>query len=148
MKKIVLPLLIIVIAGFQVIAQIKVKSDGKIQLAYATNSSLLIDTYVHPSFPGYDNGRWGIEHFNGGLNFWIPWPNPVQNGGNYKLFIEDYTGYVGINEDNPSYDLDVNGDAHVYGQLYVSSDERFKSDINPLPVRWIKSGNWKGLLSK
>jgi hypothetical protein len=41
-----------------------------------------------------NNGAWAIENWDGGLNFWKPWP--TTNNGNYKMFIHDQ-GFVGIN---------------------------------------------------
>jgi len=43
-----------------------------------------------------NNGAWSIEHWDGGLNFWKPWPSS-SNWGNYKMFISDENANVGIN---------------------------------------------------
>ncbi len=88
---------------------------------------------------------WGIEHFNGGLNFWKPFPS--LNYGDYKLFIGD-NGDVGIgNMPDPSMKLHVFGnikggaflggwlyiDNHAeVGSLLITSDVRLKSNITPL----------------
>ncbi|MFN5848614.1 MAG: hypothetical protein ACK43K_09000, partial [Chitinophagales bacterium] len=39
------------------------------------------------------DNRWGIEEFDGGLNFWKPWP--TTNSGNYNMFLSN-DGKVGI----------------------------------------------------
>jgi hypothetical protein len=62
-----------------------------------------------------NNGTWGIEYVpaaNGspGLNFWKPWPSV--NSGNYYMFLSD-NGRVGINTNNPTAQLTVNGNMVV-----------------------------------
>lgn len=47
------------------------------------------------------------------------------NTGDWRLTI-DWTGYVGIGTESPSYKLDVNGAAHA-SSFPTSSDERFKN---------------------
>ena len=60
---------------------------------------------------GYNcHPEWGIEYnsSDGGLNFWNPY---TSNSGfaNYRLFLQDGTGNVGIGTNNPEYKLDVCG---------------------------------------
>ncbi len=102
----------------------KVRNDAAIQIGY--------ETYKYLSFgiqnSSTNNGQWAIEHWEGGLNFWKPWPSG--NSGNYKLFLKD-NGNVGIGR-NPSYKLDVQGDIATYGTLRISSDKRFKTEIRPI----------------
>lgn len=74
------------------------------------------------------NKRWAIEYFQGGLNFWIPYPYP--NYGNYKLFLKD-EGEVGIGK-KPSYRLDVAGDIAASGRFLTASDLRLKSNVEDL----------------
>ena len=76
----------------------------------SANGSILFGDDADSNFP---MGKWGIEYLNGqdnsyGLNFWKPW-NPGGNStGNYFLFLED-NGNVGINTNDPTARLDVNG---------------------------------------
>ncbi|MBC7864881.1 MAG: hypothetical protein IAF38_18040 [Bacteroidia bacterium] len=54
-------------------------------------------------------GDWGIEYVptgTRGLNFWKPFGSP--NGGNNYLFLAD-DGHVGVNTNNPTGQLTVNG---------------------------------------
>lgn len=44
----------------------------------------------------------------------------VTNNSNIDLFVDHTTGYVGINTNTPAYNLDVDGDANVTGDIYVS----------------------------
>lgn len=78
---------------------------------------------------------WGIDYYNGGLNFWIPYP--LSNWGNYKLFLQD-DGNIGVGK-KPSYKLDVAGDVATSGKFLVNSDKRFKSDISPLSDEIVSS---------
>lgn len=88
------------------------------------------------SSPTSNESQWGIEHWDGGLNFWKPWPSP--NNGNYKMFIADW-GCVGINctpnvynSNNPNSDrLHVNGKIVSRGH-FTWSDERTKCQITNL----------------
>lgn len=59
--------------------------------------------------------KWGIEYWENGLNFWIPFPNP--NAGNYKLFLQN-DGNIGIGK-KPSYKLDVAGDIATSGSINI-----------------------------
>ena len=117
-----------VVLSFGVFAQLKVNSLGNVQVDYTSGGQLL--TFGPNAGPGYPEwGKWSIEDFDGGLNFYKAWP--YSDYGSYKLFIKD-NGYVGINTGTPSYRLDVNGDIATYGTLRISSDERFKTDIKPI----------------
>lgn len=44
----------------------------------------------------------------------------VSNNSISNLFVDRNTGYVGINDNTPSYQLDVNGDTNITGDIYVS----------------------------
>ena len=71
------------------------KVQGKrTQIAYNSNSysGEYLSLGKGTTFPF--NGEWGLEYWNGGLNFWKP--SPTSNAGNYKMFISD-AGFVGIN---------------------------------------------------
>jgi hypothetical protein len=52
----------------------------------------------------------------------------LQTGGTTRVWVDYTTGRVGINENDPSYTLDVEGDIYTSG-LYRGSDERLKKDI-------------------
>lgn len=107
-------------------AQVKLRSDNMFQVGYSVYTPLTLGSYT---FNGYNNGTWAIEHWNGGFNIWKPWPSV--NSGNYKMFIKDDNGYVGIGR-IPSYKLDVEGDIATSGTLRIGSDQRLKSNIKPL----------------
>lgn len=102
----------------------RVRSDAAIQIGY--NSYKYLSFGIHSGTP--NNGVWAIEHWDGGLNFWKPWPS--SNWGNYKLFLQD-NGNVGIGR-KPSYKLDVQGDIATNGTIRISSDKRFKKNITPI----------------
>jgi len=103
---------------------LRVRSDNAIQIGYSSYKYLTFGIFSGSP----NNGQWAIDNWNGGLNFWKPWPSPY--AGNYKLFLKD-NGNVGIGR-NPSYKLDVNGDIAIYGALRLSSDKRLKSEIKPI----------------
>jgi Chaperone of endosialidase len=124
--------------GLSVNAQLKVSTDGSIHTGYTGYSNFWMGTY---NYQGTDNGQWGMEIWNGNLNFWKPWPSP--NPGNYKLFIRGDNGYVGIGR-YPSYKLDVDGDIATYGTIRISSDARLKSNIQSLSNCMFKINQLKG----
>lgn len=136
--------LIISLGGVR--AQIKVISNGNVGINVSNpagklhvNDMLLLGP--KPSIP-YSEGirftrsanyptdpaEWGIDT-DKGFNIWKPFPSA--NNGNYKIFIKDTTGYVGINTGTPSYRLDVNGTFRCYG-FTNSSDERLKTNITDI----------------
>ncbi len=123
---VVLPILLNAQEG---VFRLKKISNGNTwaQLSYAGYTPLTFGVCTNTSF---DVGNWAIEHWNGGLNFWRPWPN--SNRGNYKLFLKD-SGGVGIGK-IPSYDLDVNGNIALTGQIFITSDENSKINIKPISL--------------
>lgn len=127
MKKRVVILSLTFISVLSINAQLKVKADGSVWQGYSGYPNLWLGTY--PS-GGYDNGHWGIEVLNGGLNFWKPWPSP--NSGNYMLYLAQ-NGNVGIGK-VPSAKLDVAGSIAIYGTVRLSSDERLKTNIVKLSM--------------
>ncbi|MBW7844496.1 MAG: tail fiber domain-containing protein [Bacteroidia bacterium] len=102
--------------------------DNKFHIGYDTYTPFLLGSY--PAL-GVDNGRWGIEYWDaaGGLNFWIPFPNP--NSQNNVLFLQDVTANVGIGTSTPNYKLDVWGDIATYS-VYLASDAKLKTNIQPI----------------
>lgn len=103
----------------------KIRNDEFIQIGY--------DQYKTLSFGNYsgspNNGHWAIEYYNGGLNFWKPWPSV--NSGNYRLFLSDNLK-IGINRNPIGIEaLQVNGG--VIANYYIQySDVRLKKNISSL----------------
>jgi hypothetical protein len=76
-----------------------------------------------------NNGQWGIEYVPSasgtpGLNFWRPWP--TSNSGNYFMFLADNTGNVGINTNNPTARLTVNGNMLIGDPASVTLPAGYK----------------------
>ena len=110
---------------FSQTGQLKVRSDEFIQIGYSNYKCLTFG--IGTTTP--NNGQWGIEHFNGGLNFWKPFP--TTGAGNYFLFLRD-DGGVGINSTGSSTNkLTVGGDA-LADHWYLVSDEKLKRNIKPI----------------
>ncbi len=98
MKKLYLIFLSIVTLSNTSFSQIKVNSLG----------NLIISSGKGIHFG--DAGDWVIEHWEGGFNIAKQWP--TLNDGNYKLFINDNDGNVGLGyRPDAQYKLDVNGAA-------------------------------------
>lgn len=118
-------------------SQLKVDHRGHVSMAYdvvAENPTF----YIGPKDLEYDmddgRGEWGVELLNGSLNFWRPFGNT--NWGNYFFYIAQ--DGVGVGK-TPSYKLDVNGDIATYGTLRIASDERLKTNVQPVSME-LKSG--------
>jgi hypothetical protein len=69
-------------------------NNGMIFRNYATTSSTW--------------GDWGIQYYNGGINFWKPYGNSSGYSADFILFLKD-NGNVGIGVGSPAYKLDVCG---------------------------------------
>jgi hypothetical protein len=92
-------------------AQLKVRSDNWVQIGYDSYSPIALGNGgTNPN-----NGQWVIESWNGTLNFARPYP--VSNEGNYKFFIRDDNGNVGIglNNNNPYGKLETYGSKLRFG---------------------------------
>ena len=105
MKKSILVLSILILTISNNFSQsFRIRSDEFIQIGY--------DTYKALSFGIYNgtpnNGQWVLEHYDGGFNICKPWPS--EYNGNYKLFIRDDNGRVGI------------GDKPLYGKLDIRAE--------------------------
>jgi len=124
--------------SFSGFSQLKLRSDNWVQMGYQSYGAFTIG--ISTSTP--NNGAWAIDHYNGGLNFWKPYP--TANYGNYFLFIKDDNGYVGIGK-VPSYKLDVNGDIATYGTLRISSDQKLKKNIENIEGSLDKLEKLKGV---
>lgn len=74
---------------------------------------------------GSIRGNWGLEYWNGGINFYIPWPN--SNSGHYKLFLKD-NGKIGIGTNSPNFGkLQINGEGNNNGlAIYNGSGTTFR----------------------
>ncbi len=116
--------------GFMLSAQLKVRTDGSVQMTYGGYQNLYLGNYTSG---GVNNGHYGIEVSGSCLNVWKPWPSPYNGlNRNYYFYITGVGG-VGIGK-IPSYSgrlLDVSGPVYAYG-FYTSSDKRLKKDIAPL----------------
>jgi hypothetical protein len=77
------------------------------------------------------SGRWGIEYWEGGLNFWRPFSS-ISSTLNYALFIRDSDGNVGIGTGTPLTKLHINGtnnNLRIQGVDHVFM-ELFRSTVN------------------
>ena len=93
------------------------------QIIYGPNAGIFFGDDEN-TLSGY--GKYGIEHQNGGLNFWIPWQGNEGGKGrdrfmNYVLFLKD-DGNVGIGTEDPQKKLDVNGTV-----LFHNNDDQYLS---------------------
>lgn len=104
---------------------LQIRNDEFIQIGYDNYKALSFG--IGNNIP--NNGQWAVEHWNGGFNIWRPWP--ASNSGNYKMFIRDTNGFLGIGK-FPEHKLDVDGDIGTYGTLQVTSDARLKTNISNL----------------
>ena len=132
------------VLSLSVFAQLKVNSLGNVQVDYTSgDQGLTFGPNAGSGNPEW--GKWSIEDFGGGLNFYKAWP--YSDYGNYKLFIKD-NGNVGIRTSTPNYPLSVNGDIETFGTVRFSSDERFKTDIKPIAGSMDKLVNLEGVAYK
>lgn len=85
-----------------------------------------------------NNGAWAIEHWEGGLNFWKPFP--TSNYGNYRLFLPDESSKMGVNmrPDNVNSTnyritdvLQVRGYTKAHG-YWTWSDSSLKRNVSKL----------------
>lgn len=75
-----------------------------------------------------DLNAWGIENIAGaagGLNFWRPW-NGQPNAGNNFLYLKHSNGNVGINTNNPTAKLTVNGNVLIGDPATVTLPAGYK----------------------
>jgi len=122
-------------------AQLKIRSDEYMQIGYNDYRTLTFGTSTGTP----NNGAYGVEYWQGGLNFWKPWPTwPYAN---YILFLRDDTN-VGIGTQGDSYyKLKVAGKVHSSG-FETISDERLKSEIKPIENSLSKVLQLKGISYK
>ena len=84
---------------------------------------------------GFEDASGNLKwHFNRGQpSLAIRGLNVVESGvADYRLFIQEGSGNVGIGTSGPATKLDVSGDIHATGTISVASDARFKEDLRPL----------------
>ena len=134
MKKSYFIFAITIFISLSTFAQIRVTTEGFLQIGYNSSVSKSL-TFGNNATTGSPRGQWAMEYWEGGLNFWRPWP--MTDAGSYKLFIAD-NGNIGIADGTPSYKLDVNGDIATYGTLRIASDKRFKSKIEKIDPSFTK----------
>ncbi|MCU0323599.1 MAG: tail fiber domain-containing protein [Chitinophagaceae bacterium] len=144
MKKLILnsALVIFCILTLNVNAQTPVFRvfDKKTQVGF--NSSTYIGEYLTfgKSTGTPNNGNWSIEHWDGGLNFWRPWP--TTNSGNYRFFISDVFLQTGVNMkpqnvNSTNYQINGNNALQVRGFVqshgyWTWSDSTLKRNISNL----------------
>lgn len=124
-------------------SQLKVRNNGSIWTGYTGYTNIYMGTSPGwPPYETYDNGQWGIEVWDGNLNFWKPWPSPVRETAvgdndywNYYIFINQ-SNAVGIGKvpTHAGICIDVNGSVYA-NDVLLTSDERLKNDIQPLTNR-------------
>lgn len=81
-------------------------------------------------------GKWGIEYYAGGLNFWLPYQwkdvtdknvNPrTGDDFNFKLFLSD-DGNIGVGTGTPLAKLHVNGNSFFQGKMIIGKFDRAPS---------------------
>ncbi|EAY29654.1 tail fiber domain-containing protein [Microscilla marina] len=119
-------------------AQLQVRNDEFIQIGYEDYRTLSFG--IESNTP--NNGKYAIEYWQGGLNFWKPWPTPYT--ANYVLFLRD-DNHIGMGTSGSNaYRLDVAGTARSTG-WYTTSDKRLKSNINPIEGSLTKLLQLKGV---
>ena len=116
---------LLVLSSLSVSAQFRVRDDAFIQIGYADYRTLSFGTESNSP----NNGRFALEYWNKGLNFWKPWP--TSNSSNFNLFLRD-DGNMGVGTSgDPSWRLDVSGAIRCWS-LEQLSDKRLKTNIKPL----------------
>lgn len=116
--------------AFILSAQLKVRTDGSVQMAYGGYQNLYLGNYTSG---GINNGQYGIEVSGSCLNIWKPWPSPYNNINRNNYLYITVMGGVGIGK-IPGFSgrvLDIAGPAYAYG-FFTVSDKRLKKDIAPL----------------
>lgn len=120
--------ILILMTNIKILAQVKLNINNRFQIGYANYTPILIGPAS--SFSASD-GKWGIEYWSdfGGLNFWIPSPNP--GAGNNFLFLQDVTGNVGIGTNK----ITINGAEYNAGiYLYSLIVDNQKIDTKRLVI--------------
>lgn len=103
----------------------KIRNDAYIMVGYDTYKTLSFGSGTNQP----NNGKYAIEYFNGGLNFWKPWP--TDHSGNYILFLRDDQNIgIGTTGDT-TYRVDVSGKLRATGGVFTWSDRRLKKNIQP-----------------
>jgi Chaperone of endosialidase len=103
----------------------RVRNDAFVQVGYETYKTLSLGQGDNSP----NNGRFALEYWAGGLNFWKPWP--TSNASNFNLFLrDDGNAAIGSSGDS-NFKLDVAGDCRC-GSWTSNSDRRFKSNILPV----------------
>lgn len=120
-----LSLILLSFISFSSFSQLQVRNDEFIQIGYEDYRTLSFG--IESNVP--NNGKYALEHWNNGLNFWKPWPTAYT--ANFVLFLRD-DNHIGMGtQGSSSYRLDIAGSARSWG-WYTTSDERLKEKITPL----------------
>lgn len=144
MKKFALTILII-FASINLFAQLEVVSGGKVGIGFNNPTAPLhaIDAIaLHGSGLDGLTTQKGQIYANTSLGLYFDAPKtstgaklPIQfnwrGGGTPAIYITGQ-GEIGLWNDEPDYELDVNGDIATYGTVRISSDKRFKENIRPI----------------
>jgi hypothetical protein len=122
--------------------------NGNILLSSTYSTLLFGDEEPSASNSNPYWGKWGIEYFSGGLNFWLPyqWKNISDNNVNprtgddfnFKLFLRD-DGNVGIGTGTPRQTLHVNGNILLSSKsstLLFGDEEPTASNSIPFWGKW------------
>jgi hypothetical protein len=117
--------ILIYIVSTNINAQLKVRSDEFIQIGYDSYKTLSFGQETN--IP--NNGKYAIEYYGGGLNFWKPWPTAYMN--NFILFLRDDNNIGMSTQGDQEYRLDVNGYVRAFN-ITKWSDKRLKTDIKPI----------------
>lgn len=117
------------------------RTNKKLNLKLGSSGNLTLNEGKSLMFGKITNNttenRWGIEEFDGGLNFWKPWPSA--NNGNYKLFLSD--DKVGVDIGNtPTWAKSLTWNWHKFqvrgwglsDGWATFSDERLKKNFMPI----------------
>lgn len=103
----------------------KIRNDAFIQIGYDSYKTL---SFGHGG-ASPNNGRFAIEYWSGGLNFWKPWP--TTNASNFNLFLRDDGNTAIGSSGDANFKLYVEGKIRCTS-LLSSSDRRLKSNILPI----------------
>lgn len=122
-------------------AQLKVRSDEFIQIGYDSYKTLSFGQETN--IP--NNGKYAIEYYGGGLNFWKPWPTAYMN--NFILFLRDDNNIGMGTQGSSAYRLDVSGKVRATSFTTIS-DKRLKTDVRPITNALDKISRLNGVFYK
>jgi hypothetical protein len=133
--------ILIYIVSTNINAQLKVRSDEFIQIGYDSYKTLSFGQETN--IP--NNGKYAIEYYGGGLNFWKPWPTAYMN--NFILFLRDDNNIGMGTQGSSAYRLDVSGKVRATSFTTIS-DKRLKTDVRPITNALDKISRLNGVFYK